>query len=136
VTDAAIAALTHRDDGTIDDPRTPGEWDAWVSAGRTRNHLADDPLLDWLDRHGAENGFLRDDELEGYDPRTDFRAFIFERGLLFEEGVMRLVAERFPVTPDGSACRERSCIRQKRLAFSGLRPRRQREAGAVDPGVR
>jgi hypothetical protein len=94
----AIAALTRRDDGTIDDPQTPEAWDAWVSAGRTRNFLAGDPLLDWLHRYGDANGFARDDELEGYDPRTDFLAFIFERGRLFEDGVVRLIADHFAVT--------------------------------------
>jgi hypothetical protein len=91
-------ALTTADDGAVVDPATPGEWDAWVSAGRTRNHLTGDPLLDWLGRYGEANGFVRDDQLEGFDPRTDFLAFILQRGQLFEEGVMRLIAERFPVT--------------------------------------
>jgi hypothetical protein len=94
----SIAALTTRDDGTVDDPQTPEAWDAWVSAGRTRNYLTGDPLLDWLHRYGEAAGFVRDDELEGFDPRTDFLTFIFERGLLFEERVLRLIAERFPVT--------------------------------------
>ncbi len=49
-------------------------------------------------RYGEANGFVRDDDLEGFDPRTDFLAFIFERGQLFEERVVRLIAERFPVT--------------------------------------
>ena len=100
---APIGALTARDDGTADDPQVPEAWDAWVSAGRTRNYLTGDPLLDWLHRYGEANGFVPDDELEGFDPRTDFLAFIFERGLLFEERVMRLIAERFPVTRIASA---------------------------------
>ncbi len=93
-----VAALTTRDDGTIDDPQRPEEWDAWVSAGRTRNFLREDPLLDWLDRHGTANGFQRDDAGEGFDARTDFLAFIFGQGSRFEAGVMALIADRFPVT--------------------------------------
>lgn len=94
----AIAALTRRDDGSVEDPATPEAWDAWVSAGRTRNFLTDDPLLDWLHRYGEAAGFQRDDELEGFDPRTDFRAFVFEQGRRFEDGVLRLIGERFPIT--------------------------------------
>lgn len=92
-----------RDDGTSLVPETSEDWDAWVSAGRTRNYLTADPLLDWLGRFGAANGFVRDDELEGYDPRTDFQLFIFERGQLFEDGVMRLVGERLDVVRIGNA---------------------------------
>ena len=91
---SGLEAIALRDDGTPLDPATPEEWDAWVSAGRTRNHCLDDPLLDWLSRYGAQNGFLRDDELDGYDPRTDYLRFILERGQFFEDGVMRLVRER------------------------------------------
>ena len=94
----AIAALTSRADGTIDDPQAPEAWDPWVSASATRNHLKGDPLLDWLHRYGSANGFLRDDELEGADPRTDFLAFIFGQGQRFEDGVLRLIGERFPIT--------------------------------------
>ena len=93
-TPSGLEAILLRDDGTASDPTTPAEWDAWVSAGRTRNHCLDDPLLDWLDRYGSQNGFVRDDELEGYDPRTDYRRFILERGQVFEDGVMRLIRER------------------------------------------
>src|SRR3990170_6155983 len=94
----AIATLTTRADGTSDDPQTAEEWDAWVSASTTRNHLKGDPLLDWLTRYGAADGFQRDDEVEGSDPRTDFLAFIFAQGQRFEDGVLRLIGERFPIT--------------------------------------
>src|SRR5439155_12575461 len=75
-------------------PRTPEAWDDWVSAGRTRNHCLDDPILDWLERYGSAHGFQRDDETEGYDHRTDYLKFILERGQAFEDGVMRLIRER------------------------------------------
>jgi hypothetical protein len=96
-TPAGRDALTMRDNGSVLIPEAPEDWDAWVSAGRTRNFLTNDPLLDWLGRHGAASGYVRDDELDGYDPRTDFQLFIFERGRLFEDGVMRLVGERLEV---------------------------------------
>src|SRR3990170_1940052 len=89
----AIAALTTRADGTIDDPQTDEEWKAWVSASTTRNHLKGDPLLDWLHRYGQANGFQPDDQIEGSDPRTDFLAFIFEQGQRFEDGATPSMAQ-------------------------------------------
>lgn len=87
-------AIARRDDGTLLDPQAPDEWDAWASAERTRNFCEDDPLLDWLERHGREHGFVPDDESVGYDPRTDLLPLLFERGRLFEERVMRLLPSR------------------------------------------
>jgi hypothetical protein len=92
-----LGALTHTDAGARIDPQAPEDWDEWISASRTRNFCEDDPLLDWLERYGAQHGFARDDELDGYDSRTDIRAFVFERGRLFEECVVRLIRERFQV---------------------------------------
>ena len=44
-----IKALTHQDDGTeIVVPLSTEDWRSWVSAGRTRNWMLRDPLLDWL----------------------------------------------------------------------------------------
>ncbi|MDQ3870853.1 MAG: hypothetical protein M3301_04460 [Chloroflexota bacterium] len=84
-------ALTFRDDGSSLDPRRPDEWDEWVAAAKTRNFCEEDPLLDWLQRYGAQHGFVRDDELEGYDARTDLRPFVIQQGQLFEEAVLRLL---------------------------------------------
>ena len=69
----------------------------WVSASATRNFCLQDPLLDWLDRFGSLHGFVRDDELPGYDPRTDFTRFIFERAQAFEERVVEELDERIGV---------------------------------------
>jgi hypothetical protein len=93
------AALTHRDDGSFIGSPTSQGGDDWVSASRTRNFCEEDPLLDWLDMYGAQHGFIRDDEDDAYDWRTDLRLFLFERGRLFEEGVVRLIRDQFEVVP-------------------------------------
>lgn len=87
-----LEALTRADDGTLVVPEDREAWREWVSATKARNWLNDDPLLDWLDRYGADHGFERDDEVEGYNPRTDFREFVFGQGDAFEAGVLRLLA--------------------------------------------
>ena len=77
------------------------DWDDWVSASRTRNWLDDDPLLDWLRRYGKDHGFVPDDELPGYDPRTSMRDFVLEQGKRFEDGVMGLIRQGVATTRIG-----------------------------------
>ena len=43
-----IEALTLSASGAAVIPSAPEEWDDWVSVSSTRNHVLDDPLLDWL----------------------------------------------------------------------------------------
>src|SRR6266446_5057888 len=83
-------------------PTCEDDWQNWVSASATRNFILNDPLLDWLSRYGMENGFLRDDESAGYDPRTDFGQFIFQKGRQFEQSVVALLSKKYPVVPIGS----------------------------------
>ncbi|TAK73143.1 MAG: hypothetical protein EPO16_13155 [Dehalococcoidia bacterium] len=82
-----VEALTHRDDGTPHDPTLDG-WDGWVSASATRNYALHDPILDWLDLYGEAKGYQPDHALPGYDPRTDFREFLFAQGREFEARVI------------------------------------------------
>ena len=54
-----IEAITHHRDGTpVTIPRTPKDWDQWVSAGRTRNWIMNDPLLDWLQLYGKSRDYI------------------------------------------------------------------------------
>lgn len=59
-----------------------------MSATRVRNYAIGDPLLDWLDLYGEEQGYLRDDKRPGFDARTDFTGFILEQGQRFENAVV------------------------------------------------
>jgi hypothetical protein len=96
--DPGPSAIWTRDDGSILDPRTPEEWLDWVAAGLTRHWCDLDPLLDWLDRHGAERGFARDDQLATYDPAFDLQRFLAEQGRRFEDAVLRHLETRYPVS--------------------------------------
>ncbi len=66
----------------------------WVSATKTRNWMEEDPLLDWLDLYGEENGFVRDSEDESTIPDADFGKFIVAKGIEFEARVLGLIRER------------------------------------------
>jgi predicted RecB family nuclease len=83
----SLEALSRRDDGTEVIPVTADDWELWISATRTRNYVLGEPLLDWLELYGTAAGFNRDSDLSTFDPRTDYTAFIFEQGRLFEEAV-------------------------------------------------
>lgn len=87
-------ALVLDDAGRRVEPSSPEDWQRWVAASRTRHFLDRDPLLDWLDRFGEERGFVKDTDLDGYDPRTDLRTLILERGKEFEDGVVGLIGQR------------------------------------------
>lgn len=81
-------ALTLNDAGVQIVPVSGEDWRDWVSATALRNHVLGDPLLDWLGEHGRVRGFLPDNELPGYDARTDFTEFIFGQGHRFEAAVV------------------------------------------------
>jgi hypothetical protein len=86
-------AVFRRDDGTWAVPAAT-EWADWVAATSTRHFAEEDPLLDWLDAVGRSHGFVPDDELDGYDPRTDLRLFLLQRGIDFEAAVLELIRTR------------------------------------------
>ncbi len=83
-----IDAITKSDHGNLVIPSSTQDWQGWISATDTRNFLLQDPLLDWLDLYGEEKRFQRDTDLPGYDPRTDFTKFIFEKTSEFEAAVI------------------------------------------------
>ncbi len=92
-----LDALTYDADGRNVFPDDADGWREWVSAGRTRNWMLGDPLLDWLDRYGRAKGFRRDDELPGYDARYDFTTFIMRQGQQFEAAVLSHLRGLLPV---------------------------------------
>jgi len=83
-----IEAITQTDDGKSVIPSSQKDWLDWVSATSTRNFLLQDPISDWLKLYGEANGFQRDQDVDGYDPKTDFTQFIFKMGNAFEAAVV------------------------------------------------
>ena len=77
-------ALTCDNTGRLVVPTNRVEWDEWVSATRSRNHVLGDPLVDWLDRYGELKGYEKDRP----DPRTDYLGFIFRKAREFETRVV------------------------------------------------
>jgi hypothetical protein len=113
-------ALLFDDSGERVEPATPEAWDGWVSAGRTRNFLEADPLLDWLQRYGAANGFRPDDELENYDARTDMRSFILERGKQFEDAVLALIRPQVATVRIGEGWRDAQDVNRAIATFEAM----------------
>ncbi len=66
----------------------------YVSASQLRNHINNDPLLDWLDRWGSKRGFVRDDDLPTYRKDCDFARFLFRKGREFEVAVVNTLDQR------------------------------------------
>ncbi|MDP7231761.1 MAG: hypothetical protein QGG92_02630, partial [Dehalococcoidia bacterium] len=66
-------------------PKSVDDWKSWISASRTRSYSINDPVLDWLDLHGKEAGFLPDKMTPSYDPMYDWTTFIFQKGNEFED---------------------------------------------------
>lgn len=84
-------------------PADNAGWREWVSAGRTRNWMLRDTLLDWLNQYGQDHGFERDDAAPGYDARFDFTSFVMRQGRAFEAAVLAHLRGRFdiPSVADG-----------------------------------
>jgi hypothetical protein len=115
------AALVLDDFGDRCEPAAETEWNTWVAAGRTRNWVLRDPILDWLRLHGERAGFVRDDRRPNYDPRTDFHRFILEKGLAFEAGVMRCLQERVAGVRIAESREDARSIAKARASVDALR---------------
>ena len=89
--------LVRSDDGIEYNPTNYQEWSSWVSATATRNYVLGDPILDWLRLYGKDHGFKRDDDLPGYDERTDFRLFLLQKGIEFEKRIVEVLSDKVEV---------------------------------------
>ena len=92
-----VDALTLALDGTTVVPVSDDDWRDWVSATALRGYCAGDTLGDWLDRYGEAHGFVRDDQLPGYDERLEFVPFIMHKGGEFERAIADYLGREAPV---------------------------------------
>ena len=60
-------AQTNGCDGEHGLPESDDAWVSWVSASVIRNYLTRNPLIDCLDLHGESHGFVKYNDLPGYD---------------------------------------------------------------------
>lgn len=86
-------AITHAEDGRLEAPTHPADWQTWVAATETRHWCLDDPLLDWFKLYGEAKGFESDDELSTYDEQLDFRAYLLRQSAGFEAAVMNQISD-------------------------------------------
>ncbi len=118
-------AYLEDDDGNVVAPPPDGDWDDWVSAGRTRNYCNGETLSDWLDLCGEAKGFVRDRDLPGWDPYLDWTEFIFAQGHAFETAVLKLLDERHGVcrveVPGLEGWKQVRSLEAARLTFEAMR---------------
>lgn len=55
---------------------------SWIAATKTRNFMLNDPLVDWLKVHGSN-------PKSGGRPKDGFASFIMEKGLEFEDALVK-----------------------------------------------
>jgi len=115
-----VDALVYSDSGERIEARTREDWDKWVSATRTRNYVLGDPVLDWLNLYGIENGFEKDTSLSTYDPRTDFTEFIFSQAALFEDNVVALLKKQTSVLDIATSPMDARSIDKAKDTFSAM----------------
>ena len=116
-----IESIAHRNDGSpVALPDSPEEWRQWVSAGRTRNWMLDDPLLDWLTLYGNSHDYIPKQDLDSYNKDLDFLEFIFDRGREFEAGILRLFREQYQVTTIAQDFSEIRSLEKARATFVAL----------------
>lgn len=95
--------LTHNDAGEDVTPRSPEDWNGWVSATKLRGYLLGNTLGDWLHLYRDQHDFERDAPVQ---KSLDFRRFRFEHGESFESAVVTWLADRVEVVKVAESSRD------------------------------
>ena len=118
----SIDSLTHRIDGSkVAVPVSNDDWRQWVSAGRTRNWMLGDPLIDWLQLYGKNRDYIPKQELGDYDKDLDFLEFLLDRGREFEAGILRLLKKKYEVTTIAQEYQEMRRLEKAEETFEAMR---------------
>lgn len=116
----SLESITQTSGGKIVVPSSQEDWKDWVTATATRNYILQDPLLDWLALYGRSQGFQCDDELPGYDPRTDFSMFLFQKAKEFETVVVKHLKTLTPVVAIATAPDDARDVSKVRETFAAM----------------
>ncbi len=77
----------------------------WIPVSNLYHWMSDEPLLDWLDLYGEDNGFVRDTALPGYEPHADLGLFTKAKASEFEAEVIELIRQKVIVRDIENATR-------------------------------
>jgi hypothetical protein len=102
-------------------PESEAEWAGWVSASATRNFMLRNTLIDWLDLHGEEAGFTRDNAVPGWNENTDFVGFIMAQGNAFEAAIVRHLESLRPLVRIGRGHIDSQSIEKAEETFAAMR---------------
>lgn len=69
----------------------------WLSASTLRNWCEGEPVLDWFNLFGEENGYQKDDKRPDYREDLDMGVFVRSKGSAFESAVLKLISENVHV---------------------------------------
>ena len=61
----------------------------FISATKTKNYILDDPILDWLNLYGEQNGYKKNIQ------ENKFSDFLKEKGLEFEEKIFNHIRKKY-----------------------------------------
>ena len=77
------------------------DWTGWVSASSTHNWSEQDPLVDWLNFHGRDSGFVPDGQRPDHDSRFSYVSNVLRQSYAFEQAVIKWLATLNPVRQIG-----------------------------------
>jgi len=77
------------------------DWTRWVPASAIHNWCEQDPLVDWLNFHGKESGFVPDGQRPDHDSRFSYVSQVLMQSYACERAVIKWLATLNPVRQIG-----------------------------------
>lgn len=66
------------------------DWSKWISVKDIKNYIINDPILDWLNHYGENNGYKKD---KNYN--TKFNHYIKNKNIIFEQNIINILSENY-----------------------------------------